>query len=107
MCYKMVQLRFLGLRPPLELLELSEELFPLGELEPTKARAAASKTGFNPCCVKAEHSLNDVALISFCNARPCSLVMGAWSFLLNSSITFGSVLKSYFVPTKTMGVSGQ
>lgn len=63
--YKIVQFLFRGLRTLPEV-EDSDEL-PAAEFEPTKARAAASNTAFKPCCVSAEHSLNDVALMSLHN----------------------------------------
>jgi heme/copper-type cytochrome/quinol oxidase subunit 3 len=35
--------------------------------------------------------------------RTSWLVTGLWLVLLNSSIVFGSFLKSFFVPTRTIG----
>ena len=101
----MVQLRLRGLRTFEE--PLDSPLLPEGEFEPTNALAAASNTALSPCCVNAEHSEKDVAWISSHSLEPCSFVMGFNPFFVNSSNTFGSVLKSYLVPTNTIGVSGQ
>jgi len=71
------------------------------------AMAAVSKTSRTPSRVRDEHSRYAWASISEATCCPSSLVTGFCFDSERSSITLGSVLRSFFVPTSMMGTLGQ
>lgn len=71
------------------------------------ATIASSKTFFNPFWVNAEHSTYLTAPSSLANLSPESKLIGLCFCLANFSITAGSSLKSFCVPTIKQGTPGQ